>query len=440
MNILWVSHNVPYPPKMGVLQRNYNLLKQLARVGDIYLVAMSQKNILPIRVDLAEARRELGRFCRYVEIVPIPTDSSRVAWYGLLLGSVFTSRPYSVNWLRCAAVPRAIHALVRRVPFHVAHFDTIGLAEYRSGVGDVPTVLNHHNIESQLMERRSRIERNALKRLYFKMEATKLRRYEDEHCRDFDLNVTVSELDKSRLSRIVPASRIVVIPNGVDTDYFRPQPENIIRGNLVFVGGMNWYPNRDAVLYLGKEIWPILKREIPEVSLTLVGGAPPREFLDRAHRDPRVRVTGFVDDVRPYLHRAEVYVCPMRDGGGTRLKILDALAVGKAIVSTSIGCEGIAVEPGRDVLIADTPRQFVDHVKRALADSHTRNRLGEAGRALAERQYSWTAIGQRLNHVYRELARSQPGAETNSGVRKRPISDGRAPRRPEGRPSCQSHA
>jgi sugar transferase (PEP-CTERM/EpsH1 system associated) len=405
MNVLWISHNVPYPPQMGVLLRNYNLLKQLSRIADVYLVALCQRDILPVRVDLAEARRELEKFCRHVEIVPLPSDASRLRWYGLVLGSVITAHPYSVNWVKCRQLQSTIRELVRRVRFEVAHFDTIGLAEYRDDVGDVPRVLNHHNIESQLMDRRRGVARNALERFYFAMEARKLRRYETEHCGAFDLNITVSELDKTLLSMMVPGSRIEVISNGVDTAYFTPGEEEIVSGNLVFVGGMNWYPNRDAILYFCREIWPLLGQEVPGASFTVVGGAPPRELLDLARRDPRVLVAGFVEDVRPYLRQAEVYVCPMRDGGGTRLKILDALAMGKAIVSTTIGCEGIDIQPSKNVLLADTPRDFVDRVKTVLADPQLRHRLGDEGRRLAETSYSWAIIGQRLNDLYRDLGR-----------------------------------
>ena len=416
MKVLWISHNVPYPPKMGALQRNYNLLKQLARLADVYLVALCQRNILPVPVDLEEARRELAKFCSHVEIVPLPADASRIHWYGLVLRSIMTAHPYSVNWVDCPQLRSAIRTLVRQVRFDVDHFDTIGLAEYRDDVGDAPRVLNHHNIESQLMERRSGIERNALKRLYFRMEANKLRRYEKEHCGNFDVNITVSELDKTLLSEIAPDSKTQVSTNGVDTDYFRPRGDDVIRGNLVFVGGMNWYPNRDAILRLCRDIWPLLEKEIPNVSLTIVGGAPPRELLDLARRDSRVLVTGFVDDVRPYLSTAEVYVCPMRDGGGTRLKILDALAMGKAIVSTTMGCEGIDVEPSRNVLIANTPREFVDQIQRIMNDRELRQRLGQEGRRLAERRYSWPTIAERLANIYQDLARPTSWQKLSSGL------------------------
>ena len=150
-----------------------------------------------------------------------------------------------------------------------------------------------------------------------------------------------------------------MIANGVDVEYFRHDGSPTVPGNLVMASGMNWFPNRDAVLYMCTEIWPLLSAKMPELTWTIVGASPPQQVVDLAARDPRVVVTGFVDDVRPYLSRAEIYLCPMRDGGGTRVKILDALAMAKPIVSTTMGCEGIDVTPGVDVLIADTPDAFV---------------------------------------------------------------------------------
>ncbi len=413
MNILWISHNVPYPPKTGVLQRNFNLLKETSRIGNIYLIAFYQKDILPIQYDMVEARKELEKICSYVEIFQIPTDTYKLKWYGLVLRSIFTADPYSVNWLKSRQMRLKIQQLVTRIKFDVVHFDTIGLAEYRNDVGVVPKILNHHNIESKLMERRSFIEKNILKKMYFKIEARKLKRYEMDHCNKFDFNVTVSDLDKALLCGVVPGCRIDVIPNGVDTDYFCPGNGAFIKRNLIFVGGMNWYPNRDAVIYLRNEIWPLLKKEILDVSLTVVGARPPKELLDLRKSDDKVRVTGFVDDVRPYLRSAEVYICPIRDGGGTRLKILDALAMGKAIVSTTIGCEGIDVEHGKNVLIADTPVEFTAQVKRVIEDPQLREMLGREGRRLVEAKYSWKVIGKALGHIYKSLLTSK---KRNAGL------------------------
>lgn len=403
MNILWLSHNIPYPPKTGVLQRNYNLVKEASKFGDIHLVAVFQKSILPIRYDMEEVHKELGKFCKEIEIIYLPIHSSRLVKLWTIFKSIFTHDPYTANSLKSRRLRRKIKQIALKTDFDIIHFDTIGLAYYMGDVGDGANILNHHNIESHLMERRSRIEKNLLKKLYYKMEAKKLKRYEKVHAKRFTINFTVSEDDKKILQELIPNCRIEVIPNGVDTEYFRRGDKEPFPKSLLFAGGMNWYPNRDAILYFCTEIWPLLKKELPEISLTVVGAKPPKELLGMARRDPNITVTGFVDDVRPYFENAEIYVCPMRDGGGTRLKILDTLSMGTALVSTRMGCEGIDVTPGRDVLTAETPEEFAIQIKKVLHDPELRKRLCREGRRLVEEKYSWECIGKKLRSVYEGL-------------------------------------
>jgi len=403
MNVLWLSHNVPYPPKTGVLQRNYNLLKQASQLATIHLVAASQKPILPIEYDARQISRELGKICKNIHIIHLPIHSRKTIRLWTLFKSVFTKDPYSVNVLKSREMHRTITEITSNVEFDIVHFDTIGLAEYYDDAGTVPKILNHHNIESHLMKRRSYIERNILKKLYYKIEASKLRKYESRHASRFDINITVSEDDKRLLQQLIPGCRIAVVPNGVDTDYFTKRNKQPVPKSLLFVGGMNWYPNRDAILYFCRQIWPLLTKEIPDVSLTVVGAQPPRTLLTLAQTDPRITVTGFVDDVRPYFTNAEVCICPMRDGGGTRLKILDTLSMGTPLVSTTIGCEGIHLTPEQHVLLADTPSQFVGQITRLFHSPELRQKLSREGRTLVERKYSWDIIGNTLRHIYADL-------------------------------------
>lgn len=403
MNLLWISQNIPYPPKTGVLQRNYNLLREASQLADITLLAVFKRDILPGEYDLDEAKRELGKLCRRIEIVHLPIESSRAALYGMALSSLFTHDPFSVNWVKSAGMRQQLRQLMNDTKFDLVHFDTISLAAYREEVGGTPKILNHHNIESHLLKRRTLFEKNPLKRLYYALEGNKLERYERTACAQFDTNFTVSELDKQRLLELVPRARADVIANGVDIDYFNPKAVTVVPGNLLMASGMNWFPNRDAVLYMCNEIWPLLVNQMPELSWTVVGASPPQEVLDLAARDARVTVTGFVNDVRPYLSQAEIYLCPMRDGGGTRVKILDALAMGKAIVSTTMACEGIDVTPGKNVLFADSPHEFVGQIQRLRSDTVLRENLGREARKFAIDHYSWPVIGQNLSAVYNRL-------------------------------------
>jgi sugar transferase (PEP-CTERM/EpsH1 system associated) len=406
MNLLWISQNIPYPPKTGVLQRNYNLLREASRLADVYLLAVFKRDILPGEYDLEEAKRELGKLCRHIEVVHLPIESSRTALYRMALTSLFTKDPLSVNWVKSPGMRQQLRQLMNKVKFDLVHFDTISLAAYRNEVGQTPKILNHHNIESHLLKRRTLFEKNPLKRLYYALEGEKLERYERKACAEFDTNFTVSELDKQRLLELVPAARADVIANGVDVEYFNPGAEAVVPGNLLMASGMNWFPNRDAVLYMCNEIWPLLTAQMPELSWTVVGASPPQQVLELAANDKRVSVTGFVDDVRPYLSRAEIYLCPMRDGGGTRVKILDALAMGKAIVSTTMACEGIDVTPGKNVLFADSPREFVEQIQRLRNDATLRVNLGREARKFVVDHYSWPVIGQNLSAIYKRLTKT----------------------------------
>lgn len=403
MNILWISHNVPYPPKTGVLQRNYNLVREAAKHANIYLVAILQENILPVDYDLDEAERELGKLCKQIDVIRLPAETSRFAFYSLAIKSLFTKDPMSVNCVKSAEMRKTIRQLSSEIHFDIVHFDTIGLATYRNDVGNSARILNHHNIESHLLDRRTEVENNPLKRFYYGLEARKLAQYEAEVCAEFDINFTVSELDKERLLEIAPGTKADVIANGVDVDYFMPQDNTIEEGSLIMVSGMNWYPNRDAVIYMQEQIWPLITSAYPNVSWVVVGSSPPQQLIDLAETDSRITITGFVDDVRPYIDKAHVYLCPMRDGGGTRLKILDALSMAKPIVATTMAYEGIHVTKDENALFADTPEEFVKQIGRLLENKDLCQQIGSNGRQFVIDNFSWKVIGEKLGNIYHKI-------------------------------------
>jgi sugar transferase (PEP-CTERM/EpsH1 system associated) len=403
MNILWLSHNIPYPPKTGVLQRNYNLLREASRHGNIYLVAVFKEDVLPVDFDLEEAKRELGKFCTQIEIISLPIESSKLVLYLTALKSLFTRDPMSINWIKSKGMRDTIRKMCQTNQFDLVHFDTVSLAAYKDDTGHAVKILNHHNIESHLIDRRIAYENNPLKRFYYTVEAKKLARYEAEHCPQFDLNFTVSELDAERLIETAPGTKADVIANGVDVEYFKPSGKPVTPANMIMASGMNWFPNRDAVLFMAEKIWPLLTQKFPNISWTVVGASPPQKVIDLANQDKRVTVTGFVDDVRTYLDDAEIYLCPMRDGGGTRVKILDALSMGKAIVATTMAVEGIDVTPEKNVLIANNPAEFVEQIGRIINDSQLRDRLGTEARKFVIDNYSWDVIGNKLGGLYRSL-------------------------------------
>jgi glycosyltransferase involved in cell wall biosynthesis len=256
----------------------------------------------------------------------------------------------------------------------------------------VPTVLFNHNVEHMIWERLWKNETRRFRRALLEIECKKMRRAEAAACASSNLTLAVSENDRVVLSAAAPNAKVEAVPTGVDTSYFHPNGTRQSAAQLVFTGSMDWYPNEEGVLYFIDAILPLIRREIPEASLTIVGRNPTPRL--RAVASAAVRVTGTVDDVRPYVGEAAVYVVPLRIGGGTRLKIFEALAMGKAVVSTRIGAEGLPLVPGKHFIEADDPVDFAREVVTLLRDPTRRNYLAQMGRKLVEERYSWQQVAR----------------------------------------------
>lgn len=410
MRVAFVSQVVPYPPHGGVLQRGFNLIREVGRAHEVHLFAYVHPDTLHRPDALEEGRRELNRFCSSVNFFPLwPKRSTAHKLAAFAAGAVYP-RPFSVLAHQSRTLREQLYRKVR-TGCDLVHLDTIALAALAEGCHPVPCVLTHHNIESRLMARRADVETSAAARWYVRRQARLLEAYEAAQSPRFPVNIVVSELDGEELRQLAPGARTVVVENGVDTDYFRPR-RGLEEPALVYTGGMNMFANRDAVTWFVDAVWPILKRSIPNLQFFAVGQDPPEELRRLQKRDTGIQVTGFVDDVRPWVARASVYVVPLRVGGGTRLKVLDAMAQGKAVVSTSVGCEGLRVVPGRDLLIGDTPEAIAEHTLALLRDPTVRLALGDRARALVVNEYSWQHVASRLLAVYDEVARGRRQGQT----------------------------
>lgn len=413
VKVLWLAHAIPYPPHAGFLLRSYNLLRELARYQTVDLVAFVQepwlRTLFPsLEEGLNESRRALQEFCHSVTFLPIdrvarPLGKQRTALEALLGGS-----SYSTSWLISKRGRAAIRQRLAADAYDLVHFDTVGLAPYRGLAGSTPATLTHQNIESHMMLRRARTATNAVARAYFRHEGVRLRAVEQQTAAAFAAHITCSELDSIRLREIVPHVNAVVVPNGVDCEFFASAGAPTRPNSLVFVGTMNWYPNVDAMQFFLRDIWPDLKRQIPAVTLDIAGSNPPASLVQLAKSLPGVSVHGYLPDIRPMIDSAALFVCPIRDGGGTKLKILDALAMRKCVVAHPVACEGINVTPGKDVIFASAPQEFITEIRALFADPVRREAIGAAGRALVEKQYSFRAIGAQFNTVVEETARRLP--------------------------------
>jgi glycosyltransferase involved in cell wall biosynthesis len=402
MRVLWLSHLVPHPPAGGVLQRSYHLLRELAAEFEVHLVALRQRAICPDEASLEAATAALSEFCASVRVFPLDWETGFLPKAALALRVGTGVSTYDVARFHSKQAYRCL--MSGELPaVDVAHFDTVGLIPYARHVSAHAKVLNHHNIESHMMARRASREKNPVRRALFWLQSRQLRALEREAAPRFGCNLVVSSIDGERLASLAGDASIALVPNGVDTDFFdRPTCTDPDAQGIVFVGGHGWYPNRDAVIYFLDEIWPRIVARAPRATFTMIGRAPCQRALDAARDDPRVRVLGFVNDLRDEVARSAVYVMPFRDGGGTRLKLLDGLSLRCAIVSTRLGAEGVPVEDRRHCLCADDPTSFADRVLELLGDPGLRERLGSEGRELVRAGFDWSVVGQRIRSAFRE--------------------------------------
>lgn len=398
MRVLWLSHFLPFPPKGGSLQRSYHLLRAAAERHEVHLVSLNQPALLPTAAAVRDAVDALTEHVASAWVADVPAEGRLFGRERVLLEALATSDPYDICWLRSAALRAHLRLLQKACRFDLLHVDTIGLWPYATEFPGVAAVLNHHNIESHMMYRRAMAHRG-LPRRFLVQQARKLERTERQAALQAATNLVVSPLDANRLLEIAPGASVHVVENGTDTAYFRPLaavPRQ--SGTLTFVGGLTWYPNLEAVRWLVDAIWPRLQQACGAKTLNIVGRLPRRRLTELER--PGVRLQGFVDDVRPFIANAESFLCPIRSGGGTRLKVLDALAMGAPVVATSLAVEGLDLEPDVHFLRADTADDFERQVGRVAGSATLADRLGRNGRELIASRFAWEHIGSRLELAY----------------------------------------
>ncbi len=414
MKILWLGHNLAYPPKGGPLQRNYNLLREAGRQHEVHALLFDQPASRPPGVTPEDCVAALKTFCASVQWVPLSKDPLGLGRYGRALAGMLTGDPYEFRWLRSKSMMSCVQRQAVRNYFDVVHADTLGLAPYVRFFPAAGTVLNHHDIESALVLRRARSERSAVWRIFWAREAANLLAAERRWCPLFHVNMVVSGDEGEIVKSSCGQSKICVVPNGVDVEYFTPRPDPGGK-RLLFCGRLDQLANRGAITYFFKSIWPGLSGKEQDLEIDVVGKNPPGWLLELSQRDSRVRVPGFVDDVRPYFLKSTVFICPISDGGGTRLKILDALAMGMPVVSTTFAASGLSLSHGKHLRIADTAEEFSAEIIQLLSKRALRQELAQAGRNFVESTYSWSVVGKSLLTAYAVAAAA--GVETNSSSR-----------------------
>jgi glycosyltransferase involved in cell wall biosynthesis len=386
VRILWVYPGGLWPLNTGGRQRTFHTIAGLAQRHEVVIVTTHGAGDDPDAVE-----KHLPR-CERVISVPYAAPKWGTPAFALtLLASWMSSRPVYLRKWRVPEVRRRVAELLE-----TQHYDVV-VADFLMAVANLPAqtaapiVLFEHNVEYLIWKRLSDIESRWWRRLPLAIEWRKMRRAEEAACRRSDLTIAVSDVDRNELARLVPEARITATPTGVDTSYYHALGGPEVPSRLVFSGSMDWYPNEDAMGYLVRDLLPLVRQEIPDVSVTIVGRNP-SPVVRALAATAGVFVTGTVDDVRPFLDEAAVYVVPLRVGGGTRMKIFEALAMSKAVISTTLGAEGLDITPDDHCVVADGDDSFARGIVSLLRNPARRSALGRSGRALVEARYSWPTV------------------------------------------------
>ena len=395
MDIVWLKTELLHPVDKGGKIRSYNMLKELKRSCHITYLTLDDGT-----AD-ANARDLATEYCH--ELICIPhrrREKFTAGFYFELMVNLTSRLPYAIKKYESQAMRQEIMNLVADRRFDVLVCDFLAPAVNMPFGLNCASVLFQHNVEAMIWKRHYEVQTNAAKRAYLYRQWQMMRAFEAKVCSRFDSVIAVSREDRETMQQEYQVKNVYDVPTGVDVAFFLPtgrrkrQPHN-----LVFTGSMDWLPNEDAIRYFTEQIMPRIKHEVPGVTLTVVGRDPYPSLVELSKRDPSIIVTGRVDDVRPFIEEAAVYIVPLRIGGGTRLKIYEAMAMEKPIVSTSIGAEGLPIRNGEEILLADTPESFAEAVIGLLRNQLVATELGKRGAARVRAEFGWDAVSQSFAHI-----------------------------------------
>jgi polysaccharide biosynthesis protein PslH len=403
MRILWLKTELLHPVDKGGKIRTYSILKGLRGLADVTYLCLDDGTAAP-----DAPRRATEEYCHRLITVPFdPAPKGSARFFADLAGNLLSRLPYAVARWRSRALEARLRDEASRVDLVVCDF----LAPSVNVPPDlgVPAVLFQHNVEALIWQRHAEVTRSPLRRAYMREQWRRMRRFEGRECRRYDRVLAVSDTDRRLMEDAYGVTGVEVVPTGVDLDFFRPDPATARDPHrIVFTGSMDWMPNQDGVEFFLDQVFPRVRERLPDAALDIVGRSPPGWLADRAARDDAVRVTGFVDDIRPWIQRAAVAVVPLRVGGGTRLKIYEALAMETPVVSTTIGAEGLPLRDGDDILLADDPGRFADAVVRLLTDHEHARTLGVRAARRVRAEFGWDSVARRFEALCREASGEEP--------------------------------
>ena len=389
-----------FPPDTGGKIRSLNILARLARRAEIHAVSFAD----PI-LDAAAIAVMKSTFESYTPVFWQEATKRSLRFYREVLTNQCSALPYFLAKCHRPRFRSTVRELAARKPFDLMFCDFLHTAAPLLDLTFRPRIVFEHNVEFLLRKRKWEVEENPLRKVVLGAEWKKTRTIEAKVCRFFNHIIAVSGQDQQTLASEFGIKNVSVLPTGVDTDFFRPLDERPQPGRLVFVGSMDWDPNEDGILWLLREVYPRIRQAVPDASLSVVGRNPSLHLRAVAAKEPGVEITGWVPDVRPHLSRAAVVLVPLRVGGGTRIKIPEAMAMGKAVVSTPVGAEGLPFCDGREIRIAEQPEEFAQAVIELLRNAPLRNSIGRLALKEIASRYSWDVVVDKLETILEQVAR-----------------------------------
>ncbi len=338
--------------------------------------------------------QEIQRYCQ-LELVKVNFHTS----YPKIFINLFSSTPYTISKYRTESYKKRLREIINENKFDIAIVDHLHMASYGKFVKEefnIPVVLREHNLESVIWRRLYLETKNPLFKAYARLQYRRFFEYESNITACFDKCMMISKIEKLKLESMNPSIKACVIPAGVDTSYFFPMNVNEEPYSIVSVGALDWYPNVEGICWFLSDVWPIVKAEVPRAKFYIVGKNPPNKIIRLSTND--VILTGYVEGTRPYIAKSAIFIVPIKSGGGVRIKILNAMAMGKAIVSTVVGSEGLDVENRKNIYIAETYQEFAEYVIRLIKDKDERNRLGNEALKLVMDNYRWDLISKTIDN------------------------------------------
>lgn len=399
MRILWLKTELLHPVDKGGRIRTYHMLKELKRDHTITYLTLDDGTAA------SDAEARATEYCHELVVIPHETRAKFTPGFYLdLTRNLLTRLPYFIMKYESQQMRDEIEKRTAKGNFDVVVCDFLMAGVNLPARLSCPTVLFQHNVEAMIWKRHYEVQQNPLKKLYLYGQWRKAFAFESLMSNRVDEVIAVSTEDAETMQGDYGIGTVFDVPTGVDTDYFYPGYSGQREAhNLVFTGSMDWLPNHDAIQFFAREIMPRIRRSVPDVSLTVVGRNPYPELIELSKRDPGITVTGRVDDVRPYIERAAAYIVPLRIGGGTRLKIYEAMAMEKPVVSTTVGAEGLPISHERELLLADTPADFAAAVVRVLSDDALAKSLSTSAATLVREHFGWNHAAQKFAEICRRV-------------------------------------